>query len=871
MMIRSLFSAPRVLLWCLAGTQVCAAPASSSDTATPARATADPSSTACGDIVNSGRIYFKASDIYECLISVPFNAAVATGFIDYYIDTIQFQSTLAYLKNPPSSYQRHPVDLVAGLNKIKQSITTGAFANQYEFEAALQRLIYSAHDTHLDLTAGILGAFSFGAPVAIVSVSLDGTQLPKIYFSDDISDSQNDGTWQPSAISKINGQNSMDYLQQYAADNAVGGLESHADFNQLVASPALDIQGYFPIWTGAGTFYPGDTLTFVFENGTSVGPMPWIGVYNSPGETGPLETGGDFYNFFVLGYYPASYVPWTNDEPTDDSTDPSAATSTFPAATSTSMASPTPSSWNHSAYPSAPDVVQPDLGIFGTGSLSGYFLNSSSIAVLSIPSFYMNPEAVDDFSNTVAQFLSSSKAAGMKKVVIDLQQNGGGDSLLAWDTFKQFFPTIDPYGGSRLRAHAAANSMGSTITGYFDELDEEYYDFYGLYANEWVSSTRINVTTNRNFTSWAEFFGPHPANGDIFTSVQRYDLNNILFDTLSVGSPNNSFSVYGSAGRPANATQPYAANDIIILSDGLCSSTCALFMEMMHHEAGVRTVVAGGLPVYGPMQAPGLTRGARSYGMDILDANIDYAEALLEWEKDPNPFFLPNRTEALDVFVLAGSINLRDQVRKGEDIPLQFVYEAADCRIFYTPRTVFNYTALWQYAADAIWTNPSLCIKDSTGFSSINTTKTAIPTASAPPSETPSPAPAKLGSIIMSMISSPSANQKPILDSKFQVRSTSRDGQPCPTNGECGKGFFCFQTFTTCASGKPTLVPTCVPRCSVNQERCSNNAYCQPLQKEESDLQSSFVVVSGFCRPPRSVCAPSTNSKVKSGMPAPPH
>lgn len=126
---------------------------------------------------------FTASDIYKCLVSVPFNAAIANGFIDYYNQTLQFQSTLAYLKNPPPGYKRPAVDLLAGLSKIKQSISTNAYANQYEFEAALQRLIYSAHDTHLDLTAGVLGVFSFGAPVGIVSASLDGVQLPKIYFT----------------------------------------------------------------------------------------------------------------------------------------------------------------------------------------------------------------------------------------------------------------------------------------------------------------------------------------------------------------------------------------------------------------------------------------------------------------------------------------------------------------------------------------------------------------------------------------------------------------------------------------------------------------------------------------------------------------
>lgn len=49
-------------------------------------------------------------------------------------------------------------------------------------------------------------------------------------------------------------------------------------------------------------------------------------------------------------------------------------------------------------------------------------------------------------------------------------------------------------------------------------------------------------------------------------------------------------------------------------------------------------------------------------------------------------------------------------------MPLQFVYEAANCRIFYTPQTIFNYTNLWMYAADATWKKPELCVQGSTGY-----------------------------------------------------------------------------------------------------------------------------------------------------------
>jgi hypothetical protein len=271
-------------------------------------------------------------------------------------------------------------------------------------------------------------------------------------------------------------------------------------------------------------FYPGETLTIVLKNTTVVGPTPWLAVYNSIGNTGPLETGGDFYNFFVLGLYPASYDP-TEPPPGSAASATQEVVTAPPTSVPTSTASaaqPTVSSWGSDyGYPD-PDIFQEDLGTFGGGWVSGYFLTESSIAILSIPSFQASGSSVNEFSSAVGRFLNASRKAGMKKVVVDLQQNSGGISLLAFDTFRQFFPTIIPYGGSRLRAHESANVMGDSMTSYFDILDEDDDDYYSLVADEWVSSTRVNAVTGANFSSWFEFFGPHSFNGDTFTTTVNF-------------------------------------------------------------------------------------------------------------------------------------------------------------------------------------------------------------------------------------------------------------------------------------------------------------------------------------------------------------
>lgn len=148
----------------------------------------------------------------------------------------------------------------------------------------------------------------------------------------------------------------------------------------------------------------------------------------------------------------------------------------------------------------------------------GYLLNTSATSVLSIPSFDMFEEALSTAQTAVDQFINMSKSGNVEKIVIDLQQNTGGEVLLAFDVFKRFFPNIDPYGASRMRAHHAADVMGNSLTEYYAGLSTSSPDYETLAADEWIATPRINAETDVNFTSWREFYGSFEYNGDSFTA-----------------------------------------------------------------------------------------------------------------------------------------------------------------------------------------------------------------------------------------------------------------------------------------------------------------------------------------------------------------
>lgn len=130
--------------------------------------------------------------MYDCWTTVPFNPAVGTRFVKYLNDTLQFQGTLEYLKQPPPSYQQPPVDLIAGIDAIQHTIDSNRFQNEYQFEAAVQSLLFSAHDAHVSLNAALLSPFYFGSSYGLTAVSIDGKQLPKVYLTDDLVSNQTD-------------------------------------------------------------------------------------------------------------------------------------------------------------------------------------------------------------------------------------------------------------------------------------------------------------------------------------------------------------------------------------------------------------------------------------------------------------------------------------------------------------------------------------------------------------------------------------------------------------------------------------------------------------------------------------------------------
>ena len=175
--------------------------------------------------------------------------------------------------------------------------------------------------------------------------------------------------------------NTTTYLTQYAHRNSFGHRDPQADWNDLMYSPAGNIQPHhFTAFQGGTSFYNGDTINFGFENGTSTGAVHFVAVFTDPTNALPAITNGDdMYTYYVLG------LSLTGPSGSSSTSAATVAASTTAAAattiTATDPSTPTPTadfwtgaraanaSWFDLAYPLA-NITQAYLGQSYGGLLS---------------------------------------------------------------------------------------------------------------------------------------------------------------------------------------------------------------------------------------------------------------------------------------------------------------------------------------------------------------------------------------------------------------------------------------------------------------------------------------------------------------------
>ena len=504
-------------------------------------------------------------------------------------------------------------------------------------------------------------AFDFNRRNSLVSVSKDGTSLPVIKIYEDIVSSPSTA----SEVTHINGIAATKYLQD-AVFKVTYNQDPDAAYNSMFYEKAFVASG-----SGTGFFKAGGRIRYVYQ-----GPNTTITFAN-----------GTEFTFENFARVKEAFTGVTTGE-----------------AMYTKFCSPRGAAAFDSAAvePAAVTGYPPPLISTSDDVVSCYFLDGpgyEDVAVISLLGFSSQSPA--EFQAVSQECFARAVKAGRKKLVVDFQANGGGYILLGYDFFRQLFPQVVQDGFSRWKENLGFNTISRIVSDKVAGLnpytsgDGDLIDAWETWFN-WRYDYDVD---NKNFTSYEDKFAPHVYKNTPYTDLMRWNFDNPLTtvnDTFGIGI---EITGYGAL---ANVTQPFAAENIVILYDGLCASTCTLASEFLRLQGGVKSVAFGGRPQPGPIDGVGGVKGSQTLSYNSVQK---YAQWVRKWATTDEQRAALDRYTSLPLQrSTAASLNTRDQILRpnlADGIPAQFVREEADCRLFWTEAMIKDVSAVWKATADA--------------------------------------------------------------------------------------------------------------------------------------------------------------------------
>ncbi|RPA75953.1 hypothetical protein BJ508DRAFT_331655 [Ascobolus immersus RN42] len=649
-----------------------------------------PANDACGKVnklvqaaVSQKQSWISGADAYACLASVPFNSTRSVEVVEKLAKFLTAYSAQAFFVDPPTpELGMNAVDLPAQLEIIKKRASKeDGYANDYAFNVEMMELFASFNDGHVMFmpfcARGIFQSFYHDYPV--IALSKDDDSTPEIYLVDPKTHEVGE------QVKVIDNEPAHQHLLRLVEKmNDLHWIDPDARYNDLLfkrAQRAKDVK--------LGTFamreiYYEDSFVMETVSGKEI-KVEWkVDISRFPLQK-VYSTESLLKNVCLPQDPMANMTPEQIaqlKEAQKKKQEAAAAGNSTQTAVSTNAKAQNATAKPEDGKQSVLAMLTPNESDMGDGTYFPYaetapwwpksvartngseftvHVVDSETAVFAIHSFEnYAPGKNKVFGPYWQQKIDEAKKAlqkhGVKRLIFDLSDNGGGTLTLGLNTFRQFFPNHKPYYGQDARS--------SPLTDVLLKSDNMTY---------------LQKEDGTSFSGVDEFLTPVTKFNDKFTAKARWDPANFINKELTLTAeqvPKEDF---------------LPIENVVLLTDGRCGSTCAVFAEALS-STGVRSVAVGGRPfrtsAIRPMQAIGGIKGT-----EMITYSFSARRQKLAPEIVPGP--LPIQAEA--------AVNYRNSYAPGEDLPLEFVYQAADYRIMKTPEMYKNPSKIWESARAVVW------------------------------------------------------------------------------------------------------------------------------------------------------------------------
>ncbi|KDQ06441.1 hypothetical protein BOTBODRAFT_181596 [Botryobasidium botryosum FD-172 SS1] len=644
----------------------------------PVLASEDP----CEPIAN--KTWVAPAEVRACLGSFPFNTTLRDNTIDVLSKTLNFHTSVTYSLQEPAPFDEIHVDIQAELARIRGSTYQFDFELHQDVSRTVKRL-KDGHAVYINYCYDSL--FTTYHPFPVVSLGSDIYIAPEAYnisvstFGAKVINEWEDmagfdfAKYSGAKVLQIDGKDPWQVVDENAA--VTGSFQTHASRQNLYNAGTWA----YSLGDFASRSLPlVDSVTLLVLPTDATEPEQIIVPYRSQFGTKsvPFEDSDSLWENNCEARKDTNGKDRydTGDDGDDD--DEEAKTGgprTLIAAPTKSGPKPARERWNPpvqigrdgrpvgvsqfiqdgpplDAILPAALLPEQHLRRSGGGPIQFLMLDDGQTGVLALGSFDGNQTTL---YHGLLGGLQDLKKRGAERLLVDLSSNGGGIiCVAAWLHRILAGPGPETIPQPGLDTKARVNPLNQAIVDAIinDDVDPDAKMIYNP-VNQPLGNSTGHFS---NTTNWLQPPVSTLVNGvqDEFSQKLGADCGNPWFDNLE--PPKEPI---------------FDLDSIVILGNGLCASSCALFSINMVVKHGVKSAVYGGMP--GVQQQYGGTVGGQSLDHTAIDSEIKACLCTAGLKEHPlaPPDFLYDAHQGI-VFRLAFSIENAPEMEEYQSHPAQF-------------------------------------------------------------------------------------------------------------------------------------------------------------------------------------------------------
>ncbi|KAJ1555549.1 hypothetical protein HK405_000531 [Cladochytrium tenue] len=539
------------------------------------------------------------AELFACYGSFTVNDTVKASQVSVLKSYLNLYPYADIAKSSSSPNFASQVDIMSALDAIAADTTV---TTEFQFQTKIQAALNSLYDAHISYSPKCFGQMALGQPFVIDarykagsaptlyirstyvngSAAANGlaTTLASLLTSTWSSVTNGDpATYVNYTIKTINSIDAVQYIQYIAdywtsnshtAASRFNGMLPRVDWNNVTSNVRFN-DGLSYILSNP----PSDmNLTWTYElqspagETTTLSNVPWLGFFAQP--TVSFTDSASYYQKFCSSSTTSALKLTTADRvvpPTRDSDEVNLdevsrlvqeKTVSFASADASSV------SESKSAFSIASPKVQGEATSF-------HVLDDGTTGIFFLTSFSPSTGNKDNFLATAISGLKALETAGVTKLIIDLTGNSGGVICLG-DAIMKYMMNQGvwlPFDFRLTQSSTSIASWANTATGLQASRSSG-----GLFAFDSSIVTPVQGSSVLNNTvTYTRGGGPSVYSGKFYLNCPTEETAVNAMTQLSKG---------------------WSPDAMVILTDGLCGSTCGHFTRVMRDEYGVKAYVTGG-------------------------------------------------------------------------------------------------------------------------------------------------------------------------------------------------------------------------------------------------------------------------------------